>query len=65
MNLSAKVLYCCGNIVKTLKEISDEVLGFNGRQITNEWYDGEYAEATKVKKLCLPTKVETQKKNIS
>jgi hypothetical protein len=26
------------------------VLGFNERQIRNEWYDGECAEATKVKK---------------
>jgi hypothetical protein len=25
------------------------VLGFNGRQIRIEWYDGEYAEATEVK----------------
>jgi hypothetical protein len=33
-----------------LKEISDKVLGFNGRQIRIEWYDGERAEATKVKK---------------
>jgi hypothetical protein len=32
-----------------LKEISEEVLGFNGRQIRNEWYNGECAEATKVK----------------
>jgi hypothetical protein len=33
----------------TLREISEEVLGFNERQIRNEWYDGECAEATKVK----------------
>jgi hypothetical protein len=37
------------NCKSTLKQISQEVLGFNGRQIRNEWYDGECAEATKVK----------------
>jgi hypothetical protein len=35
--------------VATLKDISKEVLGFNERQIRNEWYDGECADATKVK----------------
>jgi hypothetical protein len=34
-----------------LKEISDEVLGFNERQITNEWYDGECADAKEVKMM--------------
>jgi hypothetical protein len=37
------------NCKATLKEISEEVLGFNERQPRNEWYDGECAEATKVK----------------
>jgi hypothetical protein len=32
-----------------LKEISEEVLGFNERQIRNKWYDGECAEDTKIK----------------
>jgi hypothetical protein len=34
----------------TLKEFSEKVLEFNGRQIRIEWYDGERAEATEVKK---------------
>jgi hypothetical protein len=37
------------NCKTALKEISEEVLGFNETQIMNEWYDGECAEATKVK----------------
>jgi hypothetical protein len=37
------------NCKTTLKEISEEVLGFNERKIRNEWYDGECAETTKVK----------------
>jgi hypothetical protein len=37
------------NCKTTLKEISEELLGFNGRQIRNEWYDGDCAEAIKVK----------------
>jgi hypothetical protein len=37
------------NCKTALKEISEEVLGFNERQIRNEWYDCECAEATKVK----------------
>jgi hypothetical protein len=38
------------NCKTTLKEISEEVLGFRERQTRNEWYDGECAEATKLKK---------------
>jgi hypothetical protein len=37
------------NCKTRLKEISEEVLGYNERQIRNEWYDGECSEATKVK----------------
>jgi hypothetical protein len=38
------------NCKTSLKEISEEVLGFSERQIRSEWYDGECAEATKLKK---------------
>jgi hypothetical protein len=42
---------CSGEIVKkTLKEMPEEVLGFNERKVRNEWYDGECAEATELKK---------------
>jgi hypothetical protein len=39
--------------------MSDELLGFNERQITDEWYDGECAEATEgmksINKCCKNT----------
>jgi hypothetical protein len=38
------------NCKTSLREISEEVLELNGRQIRNERYDGECAQATKVKK---------------
>jgi hypothetical protein len=34
------------------------------REVRNEWYDGECAEATKVKKVCLSTNV-AKTQNIS
>jgi hypothetical protein len=37
------------NCKATLKEISEEVLGFHEREIRHKWYDGECAEAIKVK----------------
>jgi hypothetical protein len=37
------------NCKTPLKEIPEEVLVFNEREIRNKWYDGECAEVRKVK----------------
>jgi hypothetical protein len=37
------------NCKTTLKAISEEVLGFNERQIRKDWYDCACTEATKLK----------------